>query len=73
MGTSFLKKCQKAQIPCIPPCLCWKAYDTIILPEVDRCLQEIVNFQFSFSPWEKSFTSSCEFGPGYENGGIDGT
>ena len=33
---TFTRKCEEAQIPCIPPISCQEIYDIIILTEVDR-------------------------------------
>ena len=47
----YSKKCQEAQIPCIPPFKCQKTYDIIILPEVDLIDKKFVDvFQFRSGP-----------------------
>ena len=47
LATNFTRKCQKAQIPFIPPFLCYKTHDILILHKVDRICKELCSlYQF---------------------------
>ena len=59
----LLKKCQKAQIPCVSPFLWWKTYDTMILSEMDRTCKKLWALfqvrslvQVPRDPWLKQYS-----------------
>ena len=64
----LLKKCQKAQIQCIPQFSCQKTVLSFTLPEADQIHKNLL-IQFRFSSGrqgfiiETKFTNSCEFSP----------